>query len=245
MIQNAPTANIHAVFFDLDETLIEHTRSIAEIGEDLYRCHEDALDHVDQTEFLKVLWQKANDMWYMMIDGALPGEIARPYMFKNTLRQLEADESIAESMLQRFGEIIVDSTRLYPDAEDALEALRSASIAVGIITNGYTDTQRRKIEHHGLAPQVDHIFISESVGAHTPDRRIFETALKTAGAEASRALHIGDHWENDVTGSLDAGMGGVLYDPLGERIKRRDEDASLPEPHAVIAKLGEVLDLVG
>ncbi len=236
--------NISAVFFDLDETLIEHSWSGPEIVKGIYDTHAEALDGIDPGLFGKTVWCKANDMWHMMYDGILPGEIARVYTFKNTLRELELDTSVAESMGQTFESIILESTSRSPGAVEVLDTLRAAGVNTGIITNGYTFMQRRKIEHHGFSDLVDHIFVSEAVGAHKPDLRIFEEALSTVGTEAAAAMHVGDHLVNDIEGALDAGLQAALYDPAGERAQALEHAGGKPPTH-IISRLTEVLGLVG
>ena len=227
----------------MDETLLEHTRSGPELIEEVYRRHADLLCSVEPERFAKTLWRKANDMWQMMFEGVLSGEIARPYTFRNTLRELELDPEAGESLLESFEAVMLESTKLSPGVGEALGALREDGIAVGIITNGYTAMQRLKIRRHGLDAMVDHILISEAVGAHKPDRAIFEAALKAAGAQAAEAMHVGDHLTNDVSGAIGAGIQAVLYDPRGDRVLALDEEPGCPPPTHVVAALDEVVAL--
>lgn len=235
---------IAAVFFDLDETLINHHWTGPEIIKGIYLAHADVLDGIDPSVFGKTVWRKANDMWHMMYDGILSGEIARVYMFKNALRELELDTSTAESMGQTFESIMLEGTSPSAGAVDVLDALRAAGVKTGIITNGYTVMQRRKIEHHGFTDRVDHIFVSEAVGAHKPDVRIFDHALSTTGARADEAIHVGDHLVNDVEGALDAGLRAALYDPAGDRAQALEQAGGRPPTH-VLSRLGEILGVVG
>ncbi len=236
---------ITAVFFDLDETLIEHLWTGPEIVKGIYDAHADVLDGIDPVAFGKTVWRKANDMWHMMYDGILPGEIARVYTFKNTLRELKLDTSIAESMGKTFESLMIESTRPSPGAAEVLDALRDAGLATGIITNGYTMMQRRKIEHHGFSGRVDHIFVSEAVGAHKPDIRIFEAALSAVDAKAGEAMHVGDHFANDIEGALDAGLQAALYDPAGKQAQALQQSTSGIQPSHIIGQLTEVLAIVG
>jgi len=238
------TQRIAAVFFDLDETLIEHQRTGPELIKAIYEAHADALDGVDPAVFGKTVWRKATDMWHMMFDGILPGEVARVYTFKNTLRALELDTSIAEEMGHTFESIMLESTRPSPGAASVLDALRAAGVCTGIITNGYTSMQRRKIEHHGFTDRVDHIFVSEAIGAHKPDVRIFDHALSETGARADEAIHVGDHIVNDIEGALDAGLQAALYDPVGDRARALEHAGGKPPTH-VLSRLEEILGVVG
>ena len=180
---------VAAVFFDMDETLVEHTMSGMELIQDVYETFKQHLAGVDEPTFARTIWRKANDLWKMMFDGVLTGEVARPYTFINTLRQLKCDDTLGHQMLEHFEVKLLDSTRLAEDALDVLGTLKEAGIRTAIITNGYKVMQTRKIEHHGLHEHVDFVFVSEAVGFHKPHSAIFELALGKAGRE-SAASHV-------------------------------------------------------
>ncbi len=205
--------NITAVLFDLDGTLIEHTRDIRDLCHETFEAFADRLPSVTQDRFWETFWPKNHDMWYMMVDGVLAGDVARLYSFVNTLRALQADERLAEPMLQDWEDRIIAATRLFDDTLPVVERLRSAGMRLGIVTNGYTTMQRRKIRHHHLADQVDFVLISEEVGVHKPDKAIFELALARAEAAACQALFVGDTPSTDIEGARNAGLHPVLVDP--------------------------------
>ncbi len=236
---------ITTVFFDMDETLVEHSRTGLELCQDTFAAHADYLAEVDMDLFIKTLWQKANDMWNMMFDGVLSGDVARVYAFKNTLRTLEADDTIAESMQETFETLMLDSTQLTDGALDVLETLRASEYTLGMITNGYTAMQERKIAYHGLDKIMNHVFISEAMGVHKPDARIFTSALEQSGASPFQAVHVGDNLRADVAGAIGAGMSGLLFDPKGARTRKLEADASLTKPTHIVQSLREVASWLG
>ena len=210
---------IGAVLFDMDETLIDHVRTAVEVCHDSFEAFKDRLEGVDETAFMKTFWQKANDLWEMMFDGVISGDVARPYMFINTLRALKADTSIAHDMLEDFELRLVAATRLAEGAAEVLRTLRAAGIRLGVVTNGYTRMQSRKIDHHNLREMTDFVLVSEAVGFHKPHRGIFEEALARAGVEAGATIFVGDNLKADIAGAVGAGMHAVLIDPKGERTR--------------------------
>lgn len=236
---------VAAVFFDMDETLIEHTRTMYDIGHGVFEVGREALAEVEEGEFMKVFWAKAGEVWEMMTDGVLGGDVVLPQMFVNTLRAFEADEAFAEPMRMKFEELMVEVTRLRDASVPVLDTLRGAGIATGIITNGFTLLQERKIDYHGLREHVDFVLVSEAVGSHKPDRVIFEEALSRAGVEASQTLFVGDNLDTDIAGAVGAGMGAILIDPDGKNTKRLNENGDLLKPLHIIADLSEVPPLAG
>jgi putative hydrolase of the HAD superfamily len=201
-----------AVLFDLDGTLIEHTRDIQDLCRETFDAFAEELAPVTREKFWETFWPKNHDTWYMMVDGVLPGDVARLYSFVNTLRALKADARLAEPMLEDWEGRILAATCLFGDALSTMERLRSAGLRLGIVTNGYRAVQSRKIRHHRLGTCVDFVLISEDVGVHKPDKAIFDLALEEAEATAQRSLFVGDTPSSDIEGACNAGLHAVLID---------------------------------
>jgi HAD superfamily hydrolase (TIGR01549 family) len=231
--------NVTTVLFDLDGTLIEHTQDIRDLCRDTFYAFADRLAPVTEDEFWETFWPKNHDMWYMMVDGVLSGDVARLYSFINTLRALRADEHLGEPMLRHWENGIIAATRLFDDVPPVITRLRSAGLCLGIVTNGYTAVQRRKVRHHSLETLVDFVLISEEAGAHKPDRAIFDLALAQAQAAAQQALFVGDTPPADIKGALSAGLHAVLIDPRDTWTEVRD--VQVPK----IRRLGALLPLLG
>jgi len=238
------SSSINTIFFDMDETLIEHTRPTLDICRDTFVAFEEQLEGVEFDDFIKALWQKAGDMWAMMTDNVLSGDIGRVYTYKNTLRSLNADESLAEAMRERFEVEMLNATVVTDHAIEVLDQLRDSGYTLGMITNGYTAMQNRKVKHHNLDDHLDHIFVSEAMRAHKPDANIFHGALKVTGSNPENAVHVGDNLSADIKGAIGAGLKGILFDPKGERVKKLDDDPELVAPSHVIACFREMPALV-
>jgi HAD superfamily hydrolase (TIGR01509 family) len=86
---------------------------------------------------------------------------------------------------------------------------------IGIVTNNEAAEQEEKIRYLGLERSVDLLVVSGEVGVTKPDPMIFRTALERASAEPEDAVMIGDSWENDVRGSLGAGIRPVWFNRFG------------------------------
>jgi putative hydrolase of the HAD superfamily len=205
--------DIAAVLFDLDGTLIEHTRPLDDLCRETFEAFGDKLAPLTPARFWEAFWPRNHDLWYMMVDGVLPGDAARLYSFVNTLRSVQGDVGLAKAMLEDWELRIVDATRLFADALPTMERMRGADLCLGIVTNGFATVQRRKIRRHCLEEQVDFIIISEEMGVFKPEQAIFEAALTQAGVVAGQALFVGDTPVSDIQGARDAGLHAVLMDP--------------------------------
>lgn len=204
--------DIGAVLFDLDGTLIEHTRDIEDLCHETFDAFENRLALVTADRFWKTFWDKNRDMWYMAVDGVLTGDVARLYSFVNSLRALKVDDYLAKPMLEDWEGRIIAATRLFDDTLSTIGQLRSVGLRLGIITNGFTAMQSCKIRHHDLDTHVDFVLISEQVGIYKPDRAIFDLALARAGVSARQALFVGDTPSSDIEGARNAGLQAVLID---------------------------------
>jgi HAD superfamily hydrolase (TIGR01549 family) len=232
-------ADVGAVFFDLDGTLIEHTRPLDDLCRETFEAFGDKLGSITAEHFWEVFWPKNHDMWYMMVDGVLPGDVARLYSFANTLRAVGGDVGLAQAMLEDWELRIIDATRLFLDALPTMERMREADLCLGIVTNGFATMQRRKIRRHRLEKHVDFILVSEEMGVFKPEQAIFELALAQAGVAAGQALFVGDTPVSDIQGARDAGLQAALMDPCATWA-----DIELDEVPR-LQRLGELLPLLG
>jgi FMN hydrolase / 5-amino-6-(5-phospho-D-ribitylamino)uracil phosphatase len=92
---------------------------------------------------------------------------------------------------------------LYDDALAALERL-SERFALMALSNGNAD-----LEHIGLSRLFRGSVTARSFGVAKPDRRIFHHACEQLGCTPEQVLHIGDDYELDVVGAVNAGLQAV------------------------------------
>lgn len=104
---------------------------------------------------------------------------------------------------------------LAPGVRDALDALVSAGVAVGIVCDvGLTpsDLLRDELERHGVLSAFGHWSFSDEVGVYKPDPVIFAHALDGLGVdEPAQAVHVGDLCRTDVQGARAMGMRTVRF----------------------------------
>jgi HAD superfamily hydrolase (TIGR01549 family) len=103
---------------------------------------------------------------------------------------------------------------LYEDVIPTLEALRSTSIRLGVLSNASRDLVPL-LFRFGVAHYFDAIIVSELVGSEKPQREIFMKALETLDVEPQEAVHVGDSYHHDYLGATRAGLQAVLLDRKG------------------------------
>ena len=204
-----------AIFFDLDETLISNHRDIKAMFADLVDTHlPDSKEKLPN--FMQAMFDAASNAWQEMLQPQTDGKSVLLASFRRAIDCVDGNTDLANAMLEHFITTAASGSSVNDNAIDLLKELRSRDIQTGIITNGFCELQQAKIDYHGLGDWVDAVVISEQAGAHKPDRRVFDYALRQLGVEAACAWHVGDHLENDVGGASQAGMTAVHYSPGGQ-----------------------------
>ena len=114
----------------------------------------------------------------------------------------------------------------FPDAAPALRELHARGVRV-VVASNWDCSLPDVLRDAGLLDLVDGVATSAEAGARKPDRRLFEAALRVAGAAPERTIHVGDSPSNDVAGAAAAGIRAVLLRRGGERLDAvpRDADA--------------------
>ena len=220
----------------MDGTLIEHTWQMERLCHVFFAQFADRLTPVTEAEFFDCFWAKNEDLWYMMVDGVLDGDTATKYSYINTLRALDQDTSLADSMVAYWIELVLTEAVPFEDTFTVLDTVRQ-NYTTGILTNGFTNLQRRKIEKYNLAAHVDFTLVSEEAGYHKPDRRAFSEVLRLANnASPKETIYVGDNVEADIEGALGAGLTPIF-------INTKD-DLQAPPGVVKIRELSELLTLL-
>ena len=105
-----------------------------------------------------------------------------------------------------------ENFELYDDVPDALAALRSAGLGIGLVSNSARDVAEFA-RHHGL--DVDAGISSFHHGHTKPHASIFRAVLDLVGVGPADAVMVGDTIADDIEGALAIGMRAVLMDRGG------------------------------
>ena len=114
-------------------------------------------------------------------------------------------------IFHEFGEVAVP----YSFTAPTLTKLRNSGLKVGIITNGTSDLQSKKIRLLDLEKYTDEILISGDIGIQKPNPEPFNVMSQRLGIPAQELIYVGDHPINDVDGSRNAGYTPVWVKTTG------------------------------
>lgn len=124
---------------------------------------------------------------------------------------------------------------IFPYTKEILAYLNT-KYQVHVITNGFNETQAKKMTSSGLDGFFELIVTSETTGHKKPDPRIFQHAIAQLGTSPDRCLMIGDNPNSDILGAQNAEIDQVFFNPLGMEISIK--------PTYTITHLKELEDLL-
>jgi putative hydrolase of the HAD superfamily len=219
-------ANIEAVVFDLDGTLLDRRRSFERFVRHQWERYADVLQRASQSQYVDTVTELDRD-------GYAPGA----ELFAGLCTRFDLPSEVGETLLRDYRAGFPGACLLFADAIPTLAMLRRAGLKLGLITNGSSRMQTAKLQCLALEPAFDTVLISSAEGVSKPDPEIFRRAVERLHTTADRAAFVGDHPEVDISGARGAGMKAVW---------RRSPALLQPvEADAVIEELSDLLPLLG
>ncbi|MCC6222126.1 MAG: HAD family hydrolase [Thermoleophilia bacterium] len=201
---------LQGVLFDLDGTLADteaaERRAWPALAA-LLRSHAPEADPVElQRRYDRVF--AAN--WADYLEGRVDFTTYRRRRLTEALAPWrEVDDGLFETYRLEKRRA-VETLELFPGAVEAIRSLREHGLRVGLLTNGPSVLQRRKLAVTGLAAELEAIAISEEIGAAKPAREAFELAAGLLGCELRRTAMVGDSLAYDIAGALAAGLAAAV-----------------------------------
>ncbi|WP_421828934.1 YjjG family noncanonical pyrimidine nucleotidase [Larkinella sp.] len=200
------------LFFDLDHTLWDFDRNSTESIFELYevfRLSEAGIASAD--EFNRHFIAINNQLWSDFYNNRLSHTDIRKYRFRMVMDAVGvSDHSVCDQMNEAYLQLLPRKPHLMESAADVLDYLKER-YQLHVITNGFDEIQALKMASSGLTDYFQHIVTIQKAEAKKPESRIFEFALNVSGASLGESLMIGDNYEADVCGALNAGMDVVYY----------------------------------
>jgi putative hydrolase of the HAD superfamily len=231
---------------DLDDTILDNRSSLLAAWRAVSELTADRHEEIEADAAFEQLGLSTRWFWSdpdRLAQGRLDLGWARHTIVSHLLEALsrpDADLTREASVL--YSRLREEGLRLHDGVLVLLERFRARVPRLVLVTNGATQTQRGKIERFELAGFFDHIQLEGEFGYGKPDRRVYENVLRVCDARPERCLMVGDNYEADVIGALEAGFEAAWIDVAG----RGKPPLEPPRQHATvrsIAELAERMDL--
>ncbi len=202
---------IRAVGFDLDDTLCVYMPVAIEARRQVLATHiaprvDLSLEELDQhyrRAFRSMLEEIHSDRWYPLY--LREGHATRTETFRRLLESLNLNtDGLAEQVSSEYAALREQRLHLHEETLEVLHALRER-YPLFVITNGPAYEQRRELKVLGLEGLFDVVAIEGEVGVGKPHKPIFEFVEQQLGLSPEQLLFVGNSWEHDVQGALNAG----------------------------------------
>lgn len=236
---------IRAVLFDVDDTLCDDTghflNAARAIGERVASAHT----NVDPTTVAETYRGVSDRFWTQEIALSAPEPLAtvRERLWRRAFDRLaiEPARELLDDVLVEYARLRLDvMPALHENALETLDTLRSFGIAVGVVTNGLSETHVPKLQRLGIAERVSVSLMPDRIGCAKPEPGPFWMACEMLGVAPAETVHVGDSLHSDIRGARNAGLRAVWFNP--KRLEHPGEPLTVPD--AEIHALGHLPDLV-
>lgn len=220
---------IKAVVFDLDHTLFDRYGTIRKMVPELRECF-DLNDGVTDEVFADELCYGDKHFVHKGWEG-----IREHLISKNIFKTVPDFPEYEKIMLSHFEKTAVK----YDFANPVLSELKQSGYKVGLITNGDSELQRKKLAMLDLCDSFDEIIVSGETDYDKPQKEIFLMMAEKLNIELSEMMYVGDHPLNDIYGARNAGCVPVWVKTTGEWIF-----PEIPKPELQVETVEEIPSLL-
>lgn len=214
---------IRFIYFDLDDTLLDHAHAERHALTATVNDFGEVFDGHSIEEVLTVYHKSNLALWRDYALGRISKADLQSRRFSRLIDNFGLDgvdpEEIGNTYLGHY-----PSFWKYCDGADRVFHQLADSFQVGVITNGFEATQVKKLNSFAdMRDRLATTIISETIGYLKPDPRLFSHAAQEAGLDGHEILYIGDSFESDIEGAQNAGWRVAWY--LPDESRRRETDA--------------------
>ena len=202
-------AKYYCILFDADNTLLDFDAAESKALADTLRNYGIEPD-AETVQTYRTINEK---LWRQLEKGQIRRDKLMAERFTRFLKAVNAAGSGAE-----MNQYYLDQLSTHPDlaAPNVLDVMKElAEVAtLAVVTNGFDRVQSRRVAESGLKEFVEEVFVSEKLDSEKPNRKIFDTALRSLGVEnRERVLMVGDSLTSDIQGGINAGLDTCWYNP--------------------------------
>lgn len=199
------------IFFDLDRTLWHFDENSKQVLSSIYHFFELNNHILTVDQFMNDYQQINEELWAKYRNGEIEKEELRSERFHQTLIKHKVNSfKLAEQIGDYYLEHSPLQKTLLPHTIAVLNYLKD-KYQLHIITNGFEETQLIKLKHSGLTNYFNQVVFSEKVGVKKPHPLIFKQAVKSAGANFTNSIMIGDDYYADICGAQRVNMDSIYF----------------------------------
>lgn len=193
------------VFFDIDDTLLAHSDAEKSAALLFLKRFSQQLAYKEE-EFCK-LWTFVMEKHF---NDFLAGKISfveqRRRRIKEIFQSPHMFDKETDERFEHYLQYYEKSWNLFDDVLPCLDALK---VPLGIISNGNSEQQLKKLKSLNIQDRFEVVVISSEVGHSKPRPEIFLEACRRAKIQPQQCLYVGDRLDIDALASKKVGMRGI------------------------------------
>ncbi|MGG7078781.1 HAD family hydrolase [Clostridium sardiniense] len=176
---------IKAIIFDLDDTLISEEEYIKSgfkfISNKIGEKYKLPIDEVF-SKMMNLFYKNSKNVFNRVLD----------------YYEIDYDKETVEFLIKEYRQHN-PNIKFYEDVVEILSKLKINGYKLGIITDGYKETQIRKIDALSCKRFFDEIIITDELGKEfwKPHERAYKLMAKKLNVELKEMLYIGDNLKKD------------------------------------------------
>jgi putative hydrolase of the HAD superfamily len=200
------------IFFDLDNTLWDFDANADQALRVLFERHYlGRKTGYSAAQFIALYQEVNHTYWKRYEKGEVQKEVLRTARFTDTFSMMGLSPELHPvDVWQEYLEICPRMTLTISGAYETLSYAHS-KVSIGVLTNGFEETQRIKLKTCNLELFVDFMQSSEALGSAKPSLEFFNEALNRVQIDPKDCLYIGDNVDTDVWGGIHAGIYTYRY----------------------------------
>lgn len=224
------------IYFDLDDTLLDHKSAEKQALADIYE-YFDCFTESSLDDLIEVYHRVNRLQWKLYSEGEVDRQQLQRNRFELTLKELGINGEYYAEVGSQYMSFYRNHWQWIDGAEVAFHTIRR-NFDIGILTNGFSETQKAKFERFDLYSQVGQLVISEDVGYLKPHPKIFNHATGLTGYSPGEILYIGDSYNSDVLGGTSFGWNVAWFTSNGSAEKHDQADFVFDDFKALCKYLG-------
>lgn len=201
------------IYFDLDDTLLDHKAAEVAALEEVY-TNFSLFSNIRPQTLTDVYHHVNSGQWTLYSRGEVTRSELQRNRFEKTLQQLELDASMHREVGDYYLQCYRNHWKWIEGAELMFQKV-CKQFPVGLLTNGFAETQRLKFEKFDLHTSTQYTVISEEIGALKPDPKVFRHATDLVGVGPEEILYVGDSYTSDIEGGAAFGWSTAWYTNRG------------------------------
>ena len=201
--------NIKAIFFDADDTIVDHKE-----------CERQALEYLFNNigeeykdKYQEIFRPLDRELWdsVALNISIVPKEFIPEYRFKILFSKINIKYYNYKKANELFTYGLEHSVALIENAEEVIEDLYNKKYKIYVVTNGLIRLQKPRITNSKIRKYFSDIIVSEEVGIAKPDPKIFNTLIQRNNLKKDEIIMIGNSLIKDVQGAKNANIKSIWY----------------------------------